>query len=91
MTEGIADAECWQVVQDPERRGVRITTPRLLLRDIVDDDRKVLMPYWSERDSQANILRCQRDPQHTLRYLRGLARYNQLVPWQSREVQALTV
>jgi RimJ/RimL family protein N-acetyltransferase len=79
------------VAQDPQRREVRITTPRLLLRDIVAADTEALLALWNEPASHANILRGQRDPARNARRLASYARYNDWAAWQDREVHALAV
>lgn len=61
-----------------------LTTERLVLRDLCPDDQDWLTDYFSEPESQVNILRRQRDPRHVSALVRLSAKYASLVPLESR-------
>jgi RimJ/RimL family protein N-acetyltransferase len=63
----------------------------LVIRDIVDADRAQLLGYLNEAASLPNVLRRDRDPAVSDRFLRIMSRYNDKVPWHDRECFALSV
>jgi len=91
MTEGVETVDEADTTPDEQARDVRLPTPRLVLRDVVAADVDTLLRYWAEPESHPMILRSQRDPVRSGRFLRAMAWYNDYAAWQDREAYFLAI
>jgi RimJ/RimL family protein N-acetyltransferase len=64
---------------------LRLETGRLALRDLTDADRDPIVRYFAEPQSQASILRSQRNSPAIERFATGAAYINRHFAWRDRE------
>jgi RimJ/RimL family protein N-acetyltransferase len=75
----------------PDGHGVRLVTPRLVLRDVEANDILPILRYWREPESHANILSDQRDEKRIASRFQSMVNYNVSKGAWDREVFALAV